>query len=51
MMPNGQTLIACIALVGGGFLSHLHPELRDSIFPAITLVLGYFFGKNGAAKA
>ena len=41
-----QGIIAVLLIVGGGVLSYLRPEVQTFVFPAITLIVGYYFGKK-----
>ena len=48
-MDTNKTIIACATVLGGGFLAHVHPDLKEAIFPIISFVVGHIFG-NGAKK-
>lgn len=40
--------ISFVTLVGGGFLAYSSPELKDMVVPAITTVVGFWFGAKAA---
>lgn len=50
-MRDGHFFIACITILGGGFMAHLHPDTQAVVFPVVSSVVFHYLGvKQGEKK-